>query len=105
MADNSIPADELERRVAERCEQLKTKIAELTTANAKLGRTSKLVEAMLENIPDRIYFNDADSRFLKLSRTLARHYHLPDAHVAIGKSEFDFTSPEKAREIDEDEPR
>jgi PAS domain S-box-containing protein len=105
MADNSISADEVERRVAERSEQLKTKIAELMTANAKLGRTSKLVEAMLENIPDRIYFKDADSRFLKLSRTLARHYHLSDARVAIGKTDFDFTSPEKAREIYEDEQR
>ena len=97
--------NDLEQKVAERTAELTAKVAELTEANARLTTTSKLVEAMLDNIPDRIYFKDAESRFLKLSRALAKRFGLSDPNVAIGKTDFDFTSPEKAREFYEDEQR
>src|ERR1043166_2701477 len=92
---------ELERKIAE----LAAKNAELVKANDALVTTHKLVEAMLDNIPDRIYFKDAQSRFLKLSRALAKRFGVQNAREAVGKTDFDFISPEKARVHYEDEQR
>src|SRR5580765_1097061 len=84
---------------------LTAKVSELTEANQALLGTQMLVEAMLENIPDRIYFKDAQSRFLKVSKALAKRLGVTDPAEAIGKTDFDFQTPEKAREFYEDEQR
>jgi PAS domain S-box-containing protein len=81
--------DELEQRVTERT-------AEFLEANSQL-------EAMLENIPDRIYFKDSNSRFLKISQALAKRMGLPDPKLAFGLSDFDFYQKEKAEEFFRDE--
>jgi PAS domain S-box-containing protein len=93
--------EELEQKVAE----LSAKNAELTRTNEALGTTNKLVEAMLDNVPDRIYFKDAQSRFLKLSRALAKRFGLTDPSLAIGKTDFEYIAAEKAREFYKDEQR
>jgi PAS domain S-box-containing protein len=84
---------------------LTAKVSELTEANQALLGTQMLVEAMLENIPDRIYFKDAQSRFIKVSKALAKRLGVTDPAEAIGKTDFDFQTPEKAREFYEDEQR
>jgi PAS domain S-box-containing protein len=84
---------------------LATKISELSEANQVLVNTQILVEAMLENIPDRIYFKDAKSRFVKISKALAKRLGISNPDEAIGKSDFDFFPPDKAREFFEDEQR
>jgi len=88
----------LEQRVAERT-------AELTAKDAELSMTHKLVETMLENVPDRIYFKDTQSRFLKLSRALAKRMGVKDPQDAIGKTDFDFYQRERAEEFYRDEQR
>jgi PAS domain S-box-containing protein len=85
--------------------QLHAKISELTEANKALINTQILVEAMLENIPDRIYFKDTQSRFVKLSKALAKRLGVTDPDDAVGKTDFDFHPPEKASEYFEDEQR
>jgi PAS domain S-box-containing protein len=84
---------------------LSAKISELTEANQTLAQTQMLVDAMLENIPDRIYFKDAQSRFLKISKALAKRLGISNPDDAVGKTDFDFIAPEKAREFFEDEQR
>src|SRR5205814_9485199 len=69
---------ELEKRVAERTAELSGKNVELAKANDTLVQTHELVEALLSNIPDRIYFKDAQSRFIKLSKALARRLGVHD---------------------------
>jgi len=104
MYDSQISAEtraELERKITE----LTAKNAELVKANETLITTHKLVEAMLDNVPDRIYFKDAQSRFLKLSKALAKRFGLENPNQAVGKTDFDFTSPEKAKEFFQDEQR
>ena len=82
------------------------KVSELSEANRALWSIRQiLVEAMLENIPDRIYFKDAQSRFVKLSRALAKRLGLANPDDGVGKTDFDFFPAEKAREFFEDEQR
>jgi PAS domain S-box-containing protein len=64
-----------------------------------------LLEALLNNVPDRIYFKDPQSRFLKVNPALARRMGVADSSLIIGKSDADFMAPEKAREFQQDEQR
>jgi len=95
------PDQQSEQRIA----LLTAKVAELSEANRSLVNTQMLVEAMLDNIPDRIYFKDAQSRFVKISKALAKRLGLSNPDDAVGKTDFDFHPPEKAREFYEDEQR
>ena len=67
---------------------------ELWTA---LGRERDLLRALMENLPDSIYFKDADSRFVRVSKSKALRSGLKDAVEAVGKSDFDFFKSEDAQ--------
>ena len=67
--------------------------------------THRLLQAILDNIPDRIYFKDTQSRFIKLSKSLAHRLGVEDPALAIGKTDFDFNPSENAREYYQDEQR
>ena len=64
-----------------------------------------LVAAFLENIPDKVFFKDRDSRFVAVSRSLARHFGRATAGEIIGRTDFDFFSEPHARATREDEQR
>jgi len=93
-----------EQQVDERIAQLTAKIAELSEANRSLANNQMLVDALLDNIPDCIYFKDAQSRFVKLSKAHAKSLGIAPED-AIGKTDFDFHPDTKAREFYEDEQR
>ncbi len=64
---------------------------------AALGRERDLLRALMENLPDSIYFKDDASRFLRISKSKALRSGLQDAADAVGKSDFDFFKPEDAQ--------
>jgi PAS domain S-box-containing protein len=62
-----------------------------------------LLRALMENLPDSIYFKDVNSRFLRISNSKARRSGLHDAAEAVGKTDFDFFAPEDAQAAFADE--
>ena len=53
-----------------------------------------LLQSLMNSIPDAVYFKDTRSRFLMISRALAKKHHLADPQQAVGKTDADyFTAP------------
>jgi PAS domain S-box-containing protein len=55
-----------------------------------------LLRALMENIPDLIYFKDGQSRFTRVNNAHARNLGARDADECIGKSNADYFEPEYA---------
>jgi len=64
-----------------------------------------LLSALMLNMPDKIYFKDRESRFLKSNRAHALSLGLPSPEAMVGKTDFDFHDGKHAREAFEDERR
>jgi diguanylate cyclase (GGDEF)-like protein/PAS domain S-box-containing protein len=62
-----------------------------------------LLRAFLEHIPDGVYFKDRESRFVRISRSLAIRFGLSDPAEAINKTDFDMFSEEHAQQAFADE--
>ena len=62
-----------------------------------------LLQTFLEHIPDKIFFKDRKSRFIRVSRGMAERFNVPDPTDLIGKTDNDFFSGEHARQALADE--
>ena len=62
-----------------------------------------LLTTLLENSPDYIYFKDAKSHFLRISRELSRRFLLSHPEEAEGKTDFDFFEFRRAEQAAADE--
>jgi two-component system sensor histidine kinase/response regulator len=72
---------------------------------AELIRERELLNALIANSPDSIYFKDKKSRFIRINRKLAKSFGLNDPAEAKGKTDFDFFTKEHASEAYEDEQK
>ncbi len=57
---------------------------------------SGLMQALMDNIPDAIYFKDTDSRFTRVNQQVAYRTQSALANI-VGKTDFDFFAAEHAR--------
>ena len=62
-----------------------------------------LLSTLLETVPESVYFKDAESRFIRMSRSCAAKLGVEDPSQALGKSDADFFSPQHACETLADE--
>jgi PAS domain S-box-containing protein len=71
-------------------------------AEEELARNLELLQTLMDNIPDSIYFKDAQNRFVLVNKVKAEHFMVrPEA--MIGKTDFDFMPADQAqKEFDED---
>jgi PAS domain S-box-containing protein len=77
------------------------------TRETEIGKAliydNALINALMDNITDHIYFKDMDSRFIRISKALAQCFKLSNPLDAVGKTDFDFFSKEHAQQAFDDE--
>jgi PAS domain S-box-containing protein len=68
-------------------DELEFKIQERTAA---LSKANLLLQALMDYMPDHIYFKDTQSRFIRNSKSQADMLGLSDPAQVVGKTDFDF---------------
>lgn len=63
----------------------------------------ELLDAFLDHVPDNVYFKDLNSRFVRVSSSMARHFGLKSAAQAVGKSDAEVFTAEHAEQALADE--
>ncbi len=66
-------------------------------------RTSEVVRILLDTVPDTIFVKNARSEFVLVNRATARQNGAASPEEMIGKTDFDFHSPELAARFQADE--
>jgi PAS domain S-box-containing protein len=74
-------------------------------AEEALAYEQSLLSALMDTVPDQVYFKDTDSRFIKASKAQTERFGLSDPVQAAGKTDFDFFTEDHARPAFEDEQR
>jgi PAS domain S-box-containing protein len=80
-------------------------ITQRKQAEVALAHERYLLHSLLDTSPDAIYFKDAQSRFTRCSQSLAAMFQVAGPEDIVGRSDFDFHLPDRARIAYEDEQR
>ncbi|WP_276369557.1 GAF domain-containing protein [Chryseolinea sp. H1M3-3] len=83
-------------------EQMNRTVSELATLKGNLEKEKYLLDSLMDNIPDAIYFKDRTSKFIRVSKYLASHFS-GNVEDLIGKSDFDFQDRSRAQQAYDDE--
>ncbi|MEQ8784714.1 MAG: response regulator [Pirellulaceae bacterium] len=78
-------------------------VTDLQQAQLSLDQERYLLQSLMDNIPDSIYFKDRESRFLRISRAMADRFRFGDTSEVIGKSDADIFTREHAQQALADE--
>jgi PAS domain S-box-containing protein len=70
---------------------------------ALLDSERYLLHALMDNLPEHIYFKDREGRFTLANRALARSFGCDDPAELAGKTDFDFFTSEHAQQAWDDE--
>jgi PAS domain S-box-containing protein len=100
LAESIARERELETRTAELSkakEQLEDELAVRMAAEVALASERDLLHTLMDNIPDMIYFKDAESHFTRINRAHAELLGIDDINVAVGKTDHDFQPIELAQ--------
>ncbi len=70
-----------------------------------LKRERELLQKLMDNIPDKIYFKDKLSRYTRINKAMAVAIGIADPQKAVGKSDFDFYAKDHALGAYQDEKK
>ncbi|MEO6603146.1 MAG: EAL domain-containing protein [Polyangiaceae bacterium] len=62
-----------------------------------------LLQTLMDNVPDYIYFKDRQSRFTRINRYAAERFGVASPALAVGRTDFDFFTEEHAAQALRDE--
>ena len=65
----------------------------------------QLLMALMDTVPDRIYFKDREGRFLSVNKAMREFLQLGEDTPIEGRTDFDFFLPEHAQDAFADEQR
>jgi PAS domain S-box-containing protein len=100
------PAADRDDQSAATCSSHTTVMLAATMAEMPVDYSpADLLEVLLANSPDPIYFKDRQSRFVCYSQAFSNLYCLKDPDALKGKSDFDLFTEEHARQAYDDEQR
>ena len=71
-------------------------------AEIKLAKEHELLQTLMDNIPDSIYFKDDENKFIMVNKAKASLFDVSPEDM-IGKTDFDFLPPDQARKAFEDD--
>lgn len=80
-------------------------ITERKRVEQELVNERHYFNALMDNIPDTIYFQDTEGRFLRINKAQARLLGVDDPTEALGKTDFDYFPLEVARSFRETEQK
>jgi PAS domain S-box-containing protein len=82
---------------------ISTDITERKRMSALLERERHLMNQIMDNATEDVYFKDRESRFIRINRHLAQRFGLDDPAKAVGTTDADFFSEEHSRQARKDE--
>ena len=77
-------------------------ISDRKKAEIKLAKEHELLQTLMDNVPDSIYFKDENNRFIMVNKAKAVHSNVKPDDM-IGKTDFDFLPEDQARAAFEDD--
>ena len=94
---------ELEKLNAEVDSKASGGLAEQGSSGQQLSKEYKLLRTVIDNIPDRIFVKDTESRFILYNKAVADWWGHGSTDKLLGKSDFDLYCEEYARKYYDDE--
>jgi PAS domain S-box-containing protein len=71
-------------------EELRQHLEEMSLLKEDLQNEKKLLDTLLENIPDGLYFKNINSKYTRISNSMLFLFNEKETKKVIGKSEFDY---------------
>src|SRR5664280_3072582 len=72
-------------------------------AEEALAKEQFLINALMNNLTDHVYFKDLESKFIRNNKAHILSFGFNDPEQLIGKSDFDFFEEKAARQAFDDE--
>ncbi|HOP03235.1 MAG TPA: PAS domain-containing protein [Tenuifilaceae bacterium] len=80
-------------------EEMERKRAEQDKIQEELHKEISMLNALMQNIPDYIYFKDQNSHFIRISKSMVKLFNASEPEELVGKSDFDFHKKENAEKF------
>lgn len=84
---------------------LTQEITDRTHASGEVAHERSLLQALMETVPDLIYFKDTESRFIRINRAAAAVFGVETPEQALGRTDAEFFPEDLAAAYHADERR